>query len=88
MKIEEKVLPVTVRTINIDGKRMTKSFLQQIQRENPTPGSKPIGRVFNVGCKHSEPAIVLWISENENMLKKCYRTLEHVKSMNIEQIFI
>ena len=30
MNVEEKLLPVTIRTINVDGKRLSKSFVKQI----------------------------------------------------------
>ena len=100
MSIEEKLLPVTIRTISIDGKRLTKSFLEQLPYEEPIPNSKPIGWVKNIfekdasfifvgsGGKYTKETIVLWVPDDENVLKKCYRSLEQVKRNNIEQIFI
>jgi len=87
LEIAEEILPVTVHTIKVGTKRLTKSFIDQISHEDPNHNDDyPIGWINFVQYRRHQQAVVLWIPHDKKTLKKCYRSLKQVQ--NLKQIFI
>jgi len=71
MVIEEIILPVRIRTITINGKRLTKSIISQFIYEKPITWDEILGYVnVHLDKNQSENEVILiWITQDDELRK-------------------